>query len=290
MVEDSNPLQHVSDTALWVAYYRMMESQSAQPLFRDDLAKLLVGDKGPQIAAKMQMTGTHAAFNVTIRTYVIDEFLRKLTAQGVDLVLNLGAGMDTRPYRLDLPATTTWIEVDYPAIIELKAQKLAKAKPVLTLERVALDLADRDQRRSLLRSLNARSRNVVVLTEGVLPYLTISQVSELSEDLLSCGSVQFWIADYLSPAVYRYLQTTQRRQQMQNAPFQFFPPEGLDFFRTRGWNIRELSYLPEVGEKLGRTMPLPWFIKLFRPIMPKSVRQRLQRTSGYMILDRNIQR
>ena len=47
----------------------------------------------------------------------------------VDAVLNLAAGLDTRPYRLELAATLRWIEADLPGINESKAQALAGEKP-----------------------------------------------------------------------------------------------------------------------------------------------------------------
>ena len=38
--------------------------------------------------------------------------------------MNLGAGLDARPYRMELPETLRWIEVDYPQVIDWKAEKL----------------------------------------------------------------------------------------------------------------------------------------------------------------------
>jgi hypothetical protein len=55
-----------------------------------------------------------------IRTAVFDEFiLRTVARDRAACVLNLAAGLDTRPYRLDLPAELRWVEVDLPAILDL---------------------------------------------------------------------------------------------------------------------------------------------------------------------------
>jgi len=35
---------------------------------------------------------------IVIRTCIIDDYIRLAVAQGIDTVLNLGAGLDTRPY------------------------------------------------------------------------------------------------------------------------------------------------------------------------------------------------
>src|SRR5262249_21551140 len=59
-----------------------------------------------------------------------------------DLVLNLGAGLDTRPYRMQLPSNLTWVEADRASIIHLKESRLFEEKPFCKLERVSCDLTD----------------------------------------------------------------------------------------------------------------------------------------------------
>ena len=85
---------------------------------------------------------------VVIRTCVIDDFIQHAIAQGVDAIVNLGAGLDTRPYRMDLPESLLWIEVDYPRVIEFKDERLAGQHPRCKLERVPLDLAKSAERAS----------------------------------------------------------------------------------------------------------------------------------------------
>ena len=82
------------------------------------------------------------AWSVVIRTVIIDDYIRQAIAAGVDTILNLGAGLDTRPYRIDLPNSLRWIEVDFPHVIELKETRLAVEKPSCRLERISLDLTD----------------------------------------------------------------------------------------------------------------------------------------------------
>src|ERR1035441_2690519 len=107
-------IDHVSDTALWVAYYRAKESKRPDALFHDPLAEVLLGDRGKKIADHMKTIGRYTEWSVISRTVIIDQFITKLIAAGVDIVLNLGAGLDTRPYRMNLPSTLRWFEVDYP--------------------------------------------------------------------------------------------------------------------------------------------------------------------------------
>ena len=87
------------------------------------------------------MRGAYRAAWVT-RTYLFDRFIAQQIARGADTVVNLAAGLDARPYRMDLPRTLHWIEVDLPELLAYKEQALAREKPNCALERVAQLAAD----------------------------------------------------------------------------------------------------------------------------------------------------
>ena len=121
-------IQNVSDTAFMVAGFRAAENERPNPLFRDPLAARLAGDHGKNILATMPRAFM-GAWSVVIRTVIIDNLISEAIAQGVDTILNLGAGLDTRPYRMALPKTLRWVEVDYPHVIALKEERLAGEEP-----------------------------------------------------------------------------------------------------------------------------------------------------------------
>ena len=175
-------IENVSDTAFWVAHYRGIEGKQKSPLFEDPLAAVLAGERGRRIAESMPRPFI-TAWVISVRTRLIDDLIRGCLARGVDTVLNLGAGLDTRAYRMDLPSTLQWIEADYPAMIEYKERLLAKETPRFQLTRVKCDLANDAERRALLANANAKSGKMLVLTEGVIPYLTNDQVGTLADDL-----------------------------------------------------------------------------------------------------------
>jgi methyltransferase (TIGR00027 family) len=277
---------HVSDTALWVAAYRALESARPDALFRDPLAGRLAGERGKNIATSQDRNGfRYTGWAVVIRTHIIDRYIRELLAEGVDTVINLGAGLDARPYRLELPASLRWIEVDYPHVIELKEEHLAGETPTCQLQRVKLDLADRDARQRFFAEIGAKSGKVLVLTEGVVPYLTKEQVASLAEDLHREKHFQFWIVDYFSPQVLRLLHSTRRRKHMGNAPFQFDPGDWFGFFTQNGWWRRDIHYLPEESLKLGRPIPMPWWAKLLSRLMSAERRANAGRSTGYALLE-----
>ncbi|PYP21274.1 MAG: hypothetical protein DMD55_20385, partial [Gemmatimonadetes bacterium] len=102
VTEASGTIQHVSDTARWVALYRAMESERPDALFHDPYARRLAGARGEQILASLPK-GRTWAWAMIVRTAVMDELiLRAVARDGVGTVLNLAAGLDTRPYRLPL--------------------------------------------------------------------------------------------------------------------------------------------------------------------------------------------
>ena len=74
---------------------------------------------------------------MVIRTLIIDDLIQKAVVAGADTVVNLGAGLDARPYRMALPESLRWIEVDYPQVIDWKADKLA--------DPLMLHIAEEDQ-------------------------------------------------------------------------------------------------------------------------------------------------
>jgi O-methyltransferase involved in polyketide biosynthesis len=55
--------------------------------------------------------------------------IAELFGDGVDTIVNLGAGLDTRPYRLELPYRLKWFEIDFPQMIEYKNGQVADQNP-----------------------------------------------------------------------------------------------------------------------------------------------------------------
>src|SRR5579864_4673017 len=137
----SSPIQDVSDTAFWIAYHRSLESARPDALFHDPWAAKLAGERGKSISAAMP-TSQVVAWTVALRTRIIDDYIAAALPSGVDTVLNLGAGLDTRPYRMQLPADLKWIEADYKRIIDYKSEQLAQDRPRCSLERVRIDLTN----------------------------------------------------------------------------------------------------------------------------------------------------
>jgi O-methyltransferase involved in polyketide biosynthesis len=68
---------------------------------------------------------------VVARTTAIDELIVDSLAQGCDRVLCLAAGLDARPYRLQLSESLVWIEADLPLLMEEKNARSRTKRPVV---------------------------------------------------------------------------------------------------------------------------------------------------------------
>src|SRR5205085_2931464 len=123
-------VRNVSDTARWAAYFRAEETKRPDAIFRDPFAQRLCGQHGVDIANTLPDGNKHAWAWVT-RTYLFDHFITHELQQGTDLVLNLSAGLDARPFRMNLPASLQWIEIDLPEILAYNEGILALASPGL---------------------------------------------------------------------------------------------------------------------------------------------------------------
>lgn len=279
-------IQHVSDTAYWMASYRAAESTRKDALFRDPLAKLLVGERGKKIADSMADTARYSSWTLVIRTCLIDDLVRNLVAEGYTTFVNLGSGLDTRPYRLDLPESVQWIEIDFPGIVQMKNEELKDQKPTCQLERIAVDLSDRLERQRVLSELNSRISPAVLLTEGVIPYLTEDVVRDLAENLRQIQKFELWITEYYSPKLYRIFQGKKFKESLGDSPLQFFPEDWFAVFEGCGWQQKEIHYLYDEGERLGRRFPVPWFIALLRAFVNKEAFARSMRLQAYTVLQK----
>src|ERR1700690_898601 len=252
MTDPTSIVRGISDTARWVAYFRAQETQRPDALFRDPYAERLVGAHGFNIANPLPDGNKHEWAWVA-RTYLFDQFLSRAIQEGADLVVNLAAGLDARPYRMNLPETLLWVEVDFPEIVAYKEEILAQEKPRCQLKRVSLDLADLPARRELFAQLDARATRAVVATEGLLIYFTADAVGSLARDLAAGQHFASWIIDLASPGQLRLMQRTTGKQLSEaGAAFKFGPPEGAGFFTPYGWEPSEVQGMLKTAAEFNR--------------------------------------
>ncbi|HEX3070625.1 MAG TPA: SAM-dependent methyltransferase [Thermoanaerobaculia bacterium] len=253
-------IRNISDTALWVAVYRAWETEQANPVFRDPYARRLAGERGEEIMAKIKVAHRHA-WSYTARTYNIDSFVTQEIANGADMVIDLAAGLDTRPYRMQLPSALQWIEIELPELLTYKDKILQGEKPVCRLERIPLDLANAVARRVLFEELGRAAKRAVVISEGLIVYLTAAEVCNLARDLAAPSSFQRWATDLCSPRLLTMLQKQVGSQLDQaGSPLKFAPEQGPAFFNDCGWTPIDVRSMLQTAAELKR---LPLLMRLF---------------------------
>ena len=286
---EQSHIRNVSDTAHWVAMYRAMETDRRDALFRDPYARRLAGPRGEAIVRTMPR-GRAMAWAMIVRTAVMDEIiLRAVNRDGVRTVANLAAGLDARPWRLDLPMKLTWLDVDLPDIQQYKRDALQGEKPQCQLEWVPADLANADARRSVLAKVASSPGPALVVTEGLLIYLEREQVMALATDLAATPNLRWWLIDIASPGLLKMMGRTWGKGVSQSAPFKFAPEEDTAFFEPAGWKEIEYRSMFEESLRLKRTMRFARFWKVVGRIMtvfnPRK-REEFKRFSGIVLMER----
>ncbi len=166
-------------TGVGVARVRALESERENALFRDPLARAFAAAGGlwsspPRLpddeAARRRWLGV--AFSIVIRTKFLDDLLEQASAAGVRQVVLLGAGMDSRAFRMDWPEGTRLFEVDTAAPLDFKASVLRQERAVARCERITVpvDLRD-DWPGALAAAGHDAAAPTVWIAEGLLIYL-----------------------------------------------------------------------------------------------------------------------
>jgi methyltransferase (TIGR00027 family) len=256
-VAEAEPLiANVSDTARWVATYRAVESARPDALFDDPLADLLAGERGHAIVAAAPRAMRNGWWLVA-RTKVIDDIVMAAIGEGCDKVLNLAAGLDTRPYRLDLPHDFAWVEADLPGLLAEKDELLATETPRCRLTRHAVDLADAEARDQFLNDELVGATKVLVITEGLLMYLPESDVRALSTAFVR-PEIAWWVLDFAGPGLQERL-SNRTGGMLDSAPLIFTPGNGLAYFENLGWRALELESVFTAAHRFRR---LPRWLRL----------------------------
>ena len=254
-------IRSISDTARWVAYHRATESDRADAIFHDPYARRLAGERGELIARKL----SENAWAIAIRTYLFDKAIRELLSrEAIEMVVNLAAGLDSRPYRLDLPASLCWIEVDLPEIVDPKREMLSNEKPRCQLEVVTQHLGDEASRRALFSKLNQRAEHIVAVSEGLLTYLDEDKVTSLAADLHAQPHFQYWLIEVVSPKVLEFINRKwEHHLRAANAPMAFAPADWRRFYRDRGFEAVAFEEMSRTAREMKRE---PGMMKVLRAL------------------------
>ncbi len=249
-------ITHVSDTALMVAACRALESECQDGFVNDPFAARLAGERGMAILRELPRPEM-MRFGIGIRSRFMDELLLDaLASEPIATVLCVGCGLDTRPWRLELAPDLRWIEVDFADMLDYKDALMAGETPRCRRERIAADVNDVAQRRTLYAA--AGPAPALMITEGLLMYLPAATVHALATEACQQSGIAHWMADINTSAFAKAINMDLRSvRHLQAADF-LEGEQILDVVSREGWvTAARRSYLTDMGfamERIRRLM------------------------------------
>jgi methyltransferase (TIGR00027 family) len=160
-------MKPISNTAFYCCGIRMRDAESRRPVCGDQFAKLFMNGRGMEIFSRFAGERGPNMSNVARARY-IDDLLRARLALNSHLqVVLIGCGFDSRPFRL---RGGSWFELDEPAIIRYKDERLPAAEAPNVLQRIPIDF-ETESLREKLRPLVSSVPTVFVI-EGVTMYIS----------------------------------------------------------------------------------------------------------------------
>ncbi|GAA4571541.1 class I SAM-dependent methyltransferase [Planotetraspora kaengkrachanensis] len=238
-------------SAYWTAAVRARETARPDHLFRDPWASALAGERGRELLRRKEERDRREDVLLPLRTRWFDDAVTaELTRQTGQLV-ELGSGLDTRPYRLQLPAGTRAFEVDQSSVLRHKVAVMA-TMPTLhrSVTDVAIDLGG-DWSPDLVDAGFEPLRRTVWVAEGLLMYLDHGAATRLlrtAASLSAPGSVL--VLDTLA-------RSTPPTGQTADTGAKFMPDDLPSLLATYHWTQREHTTIAGPARAYGRIPDQP---------------------------------
>jgi methyltransferase (TIGR00027 family) len=251
--------------------HRLVDDDLAE-LFLPASLRLLVGATrwGPArrlMIRGSEFTGSGLWVNMACRKHFIDDKL-KGALDDIDAVVILGAGLDTRAYRLTRQARIPVFEVDQPVNIAMKAKTVRRVlgELPLSVRLVALDFEHDDLLTSLAEHGYRTDYRTFFICEGVTQYLTEDGVRRTLEGLRAAAPGSRLVFTYVRrdfiEGTNRYGTRTlyrNTRERHQIWQFGLEPDEVAGFIAEYGWRLVEQAgpdeFVQRYVEPAGRNLP-----------------------------------
>ena len=246
-------------SAFWIAAARARESARADRLFDDPWAAELAGDRGvTTMAASERAAGGENAF-LPVRTRFIDDAILAAVAGGVRQVVLLGAGLDTRAYRLDVPPELRWFEVDRPEVFAAKDRVLGSVVPRCRRLAVPMEMSAGWSASLTTAGLDATVGTAWV-AEGLLFYLREADVATVLREAAGVsGPRSLFVADVMSARGLRQpaMEPYRRYCEASGLPPPFGHDDPAALLIANGWDVGHLTWAGAPDANFGRIKPRP---------------------------------
>jgi methyltransferase (TIGR00027 family) len=258
-------MKPISKTAFYCCGVRMQDAEREQPVCGDTYARLFMNEEALQILEGFKDETRPNISNVG-RHRIVDDLLRQELLANPDLtVVIIGAGFDTRAYRLK---GGTWIELDEPHVIDYKEERLPASTSDNKLERIAIDFAI-DSLEQKLSAFSGRDP-VAIVIEGVFMYLEEATIEQLLQTLHRLFPRHKLICDLMTREFFeKNAQTIHEKLTGMGATFKFTADNPEKVFLRNGY--RQLETIPIVEKAVlfeaGEIPPDVW--QTIQPTLPQ---------------------
>jgi O-methyltransferase involved in polyketide biosynthesis len=171
---------------------KALDSRLPHPFLGDTMADEVLSKSGYDIAKFPPLTtkllDAHTkVFDIAVRAKRLDEVVSRFVDRHPDaVVLDLGAGLDSRILRVNPPSTVSWYDVDFPEVVDLRHRLLPEQ---VSAHSISADLTDPNW----LDEVPA-DRRAVIVADGLVAFLRqddfVSLLNRLTNHLPS-GEIAF---------------------------------------------------------------------------------------------------
>lgn len=186
--QPSITLSDVETTGLLTLYCHALESQSTNPILKDDkaveiarqLTPLLIDSKD-KLLRKLatNKVDQRLVVHIALRAKQYDQYAKNFLDQNPDgIIVNIGCGLDPRFFRID-NGSMIFFDIDLPEVIRFKKKILAESDRYRMIAASVFDYQWMDE------VAQYGSRPVMFLAEGVFMYLEAEKVKSLVLELQS---------------------------------------------------------------------------------------------------------
>ncbi len=252
---DAEAAAPFSSSAYWIAAVRARESARPDRLFEDPFAEHLAGALGEDILRRSEETAGAENPFLPVRTRFIDDLILGTAVEGVQIVL-LGAGLDTRAFRLPLPAASRVFELDRPSLLDRKDALLARfgARPLALRIPIRCDLAEDWWAYLLSHGFDPNVR-AIWIAEGLLFYLAgpdvdglLRRTRALSVDGSAIVADVFGSGIMAAAGMPAYVAAAERR----GLPSPFWTDDPQRLLEDAGWQTTEIVEADDALATYGR--------------------------------------
>ena len=135
--------------------------------------------------------------------------------------------------------------------------------------------------------IGAESKNALVVSEGLLIYLSSTEVTGLAEALAAALTFKFWLTDLASNRLLKMMNRMWGKSAAAaSAPFPFGPENGTVFVEPSGWREKEWHSMGDDAKRLNRQMRLAWLWRALSVFASTKNKEMWRRFSGAALLER----